>query len=122
MKKLSIAVTLSLLLSMIVAQNVSDDADAEPQIKTTHGYVLEVQPDKFNFDEDWISIIPANKRIPIQKIVVINEDASDAGYEDLVAPCLVELSYMLIDGNPIPTQIRVLEQYRYDEHGFIIAE
>jgi hypothetical protein len=122
MKKLALIIALVSVLPWVFAQTESDDEYAGPQIWTRQGLVLEVQPNKFNFEEDWISIIPPDPKTHYQKVVVVTQNTVEGEYSTLVAPCLVEMSYIVLNGNPYPMEIKVLAQYQYDENGFIIKE
>jgi hypothetical protein len=118
MKKiLLIIMSFSLLL---VGQQTKDEyTDHNEMVRT--GTILAIENNRINFDEMWLEIAPLKaKDQPIIIITGLSGETLSMG--DLEAPCKVELTYREINNTFTPLRITMLEQYRYDDKGFICTD
>jgi hypothetical protein len=107
-----------LLLSIILAilPLIAQDADAfQSNYMTTTGLVIEVESQRINFEEMWLSTARHTMK-KVQPVIIV--DIADEPIT-LSAPCLVELTYEYgANEELIPLKIKVLKQYEY-ENGMI---
>lgn len=86
------------------------------------GLILEVETNRINFEEMWLPIYhkshTAHTAQPIS-IIVTNADGEPINYNDLIAPCLTEVTFEYIEGEIVPLKIKVLEEHQYDSDGLI---
>ena len=118
MKKI-ILFTISCTL-LLVAEPPGDEHLADTEYVRT-GIVLAIEGDRINFDEMWLDIGLHNKKEQMH-IVITDRSGAAMSFSDLQAPCKVELTYQEIDNTFVPLKITVLEQYHYDDMGFISAD
>lgn len=118
MKKIALVIiSFSLLL---VGQQAGDEyLDHNEYVRT--GTILAIENNRMNFDEMWLDTAPHAQKGPITTIV---SDISGAvlSFHDLEAPCKVELIYRERDTTFVVSKITVLEQYYYDDMGFICTD
>jgi len=118
MKKIMLIImTVSLLL---FAQQPADEViDQHEYVRT--GTVLAIENNRINFDEMWLKI--TQTRVKGQSTLVITDRSGQTvSFSDLHAPCRVELTYEEINNTFVPLKITILEQYRYDDKGFICTD
>jgi len=119
MKKYALLLVISLLF-----MSAQDDFTATPETslsdmenaRTATGIILSVDAGSFNFDEMTVKIGSRTKQYP--PLQIYDANGNSLQYENLIAPCLVELISTENNGETIPLRITVLEQYQYDSEGF----
>lgn len=113
MKKYILLILL-ISFSLIIAQGMEEEVENE-NIMT--GLILAVENNTINFEEMWLRILPPTaKQAPV---IVTNANEELIRYNNLIAPCLAEITYEYVKDEIAPRKIKVLKQYQYDSKGFI---
>ena len=114
---------LLLIIIFLVPLMAQNEQDEDTNLRVRTGLVLEVKDNQINFEESWFDIV--RPQVKNAQPVIIS-DASDMplAYEDLTAPCQVEMTYTYDENRKeyVVLKIRILEQYEYDDKGFIITD
>jgi|GEM_PF-3450847 len=117
MKKCTLLLILMISFPLIAQEQ--EDAYTEENIMT--GLILKVETNRINFEEMWLPIYhtaQTDQRISII-VIVTNADGEPINYNDLIAPCLTEVTFEYIEGEIVPLKIKVLEEHQYDSDGLI---
>lgn len=118
MKKIILVIMTGSLL--LVAQQPADEVIAHDEYVRT-GTVLAIENNRINFDEMWLEI--NQTRVKAQSTVTITDRSGQMlSFSDLYAPCRVELTYREMNNTFVPLKITILEQYRYDDKGFVCTD
>ncbi len=108
---------LILVISFPLIAQEQTDAYTEENIMT--GLILKVETNRINFEEMWLPIYHTVQKEQRISTIVINADGEPINYNDLIAPCLTEITFEYIEGEIVPLKIKVLEEHQYDSDGLI---
>ncbi len=120
MKKLALILTILIMFPL----SAETESDSKNEYKMT-GFILEIRDNLINFEEAWFPATAQHSsskahRITTPPIAFSDESGNQISHADIIAPCMVEISYIIDqEGDIRPVRIKILEQYRYDDHGFI---
>jgi hypothetical protein len=115
MKKIILVIMTGSLL--LFTQQPADEIIALDEYVRT-GTVLAIEGNRINFDEMWLEI--NQTRVKNQSTLTITDRSGQMlSFSNLHAPCRVELIYQEMNNTFVPLKITILEQYRYDDKGFI---
>jgi hypothetical protein len=114
---------LLLIIIMLVPLIAQQEQDEDTNLRVRTGLLLEKKNNQINFEETWINVL--NPQVKNARSVIIT-DALDQPltFTDLTAPCQVEMTYTYDESRKeyVPVKIKVIEQYEYDDKGFIITD
>lgn len=119
MKKCALLLIIIMLVPLIAQQEQDENMD----LRVRTGLILEKKDNQINFEETWIDVV--SPRVKNARPVIITDAAEEPlTFEDLTAPCQVEITLTYDESRQayVPLKIIVLEQYEYDDKGFIITD
>ena len=115
MKKILLLIISCTLL--LIGQQVGDEPlDHNEYIRT--GLILAIENNRINFEEMWLETASQTQKSQ-SSVIISDKTGTVLSFYDLEAPCEVELTYEEIDNEFRVSRIVVLEQYHYDDMGFI---
>lgn len=117
--KRSMLIIISVSLLLVGQQIEDEDIDRNEYVKT--GTILAIENNRINFDEMWLETAPLRAKGQPQ-LIITDANGEVLGLGDLVAPCKVEITYQEKSNTRNLNKIRILEQYRYDDKGFICTD
>ncbi len=121
MKKYALLLIIILLVPVTAQQEEDEYAATDKQVRT--GLITDKKDNQINFEEMWINVVSPRVK-NAQPVIIVDAQEQPLTYEDLTAPCQVEMIYTYDESRKeyVPLKITVLEQYEYDDKGFIITD
>jgi hypothetical protein len=111
---------LLLIVIMLVPLIAQQEQDEDMNLRVRTGLLLEKKDNQINFEEAWIDIVSPRVK-NARPVIIVDAQDQPIMFEDLTAPCQVEMTLTYDENRQayVPLKIIVLQQYRYDEKGFI---
>ncbi|UCC12470.1 MAG: hypothetical protein JSW02_02740 [candidate division WOR-3 bacterium] len=121
MKKYALLFIVILFVPLMAQYEEDEHTTVDRQVRT--GLIIDKKDNQINFDEMWMNVVsPRIKNA--QPVVIVDALEQPLTYQDLTAPCQVEMTYTYDESRKeyVPLKIKVLQQYEYDDKGFIITD
>ena len=117
MKKI---ILLAMSCTLLIGQQLGDEPLDHNEYTRT-GMILAIEKNRINFEEMWLETAPQIKKGE-SPMIISDITGTILSFSDLEAPCQVELTYREIENEFRVSRIVVLEQYHYDDMGFLSTE
>lgn len=121
MKKRALLLIIIMLVPLMAQKEQDEYTDTDMLVRT--GLILEKKDNQINFDEMWMDVLSPQVKNALP-VIIVDALEQPLTYADLTVPCQVELTYTYDESRKayVPVKIKVLEQYEYDDKGFIITD
>ena len=121
MKKYALLFIIILLAPLMAQQEEDEYVATDSHVRT--GLIIDKKDNQINFEEMWMNAVSPRVK-DAQPVIIVDALEQPLTYEDLTAPCQVEMTYTYDESREayVPLKIKVLQQYRYDDKGFIVTD